>query len=373
MDEVEVPQPEPTTYGWLSNLPLAASAGSVVYKAYEGSKNYNCFTQYALGTVESSVKMAASAVAPVVKRLDKPSKISCAITTLVYGFSFFLVHAVDTYTATKLIQLEEKVPAIKSQPEEVVTYISETKEALTSKVADGRAAVSTRISESKDAVAARINSGKEAVCATISASKEAIVNSRPGVAVSEGKQAIANHLAQGKASLSSTIASGRDAVYTRLQSGAGHLANTRAGAMVGSGVDCTLSATEGWVEYLLPEVQDEKELLAQSAGQQMVGLPLTRCPSEDSPAQAEEGEDPPQASRAERVCTLSRKVKLRMYYHSVSRLHTMQQNCKRTLEQLQQAVDLVSGGYTVGVCHSNGFPFFCTMYCSVASLHDQHV
>lgn len=74
-EEIEVPQPETTTYGWLSSLPLAASAGAAVYNVYEGSKNYNCVTQYALGTVESSVKMAASAVAPVVQKLDKPSKL----------------------------------------------------------------------------------------------------------------------------------------------------------------------------------------------------------------------------------------------------------------------------------------------------------
>lgn len=72
---VEVSQPAGTVGEWLSNLPLAASAGSALSDFYEGSKNYNCITQYALGTVESSVKLAASAVAPVVKTLDKPSKL----------------------------------------------------------------------------------------------------------------------------------------------------------------------------------------------------------------------------------------------------------------------------------------------------------
>lgn len=73
MAEVEVPRPE-TTYGWLSSLPLAASAGAAVCNIYAGSKNYNSVTQYALGTMESSAKRAASAVAPIVKRLDAPSK-----------------------------------------------------------------------------------------------------------------------------------------------------------------------------------------------------------------------------------------------------------------------------------------------------------
>ena len=70
----EVVQPATTVGEWLSSIPLAASAGSAVSNIYEGSKNYNCVTQYALGTVESSIKLAASAISPVVKSLDKPSK-----------------------------------------------------------------------------------------------------------------------------------------------------------------------------------------------------------------------------------------------------------------------------------------------------------
>ena len=74
MTEVEVSHPG-TTYQWLSSLPMAASAGAAVYGLYEGSKNYSCVTQYALGTMESSLKIAASTVAPVVRKLDKPSKL----------------------------------------------------------------------------------------------------------------------------------------------------------------------------------------------------------------------------------------------------------------------------------------------------------
>lgn len=255
-----------------------------------------------------------------------------------YNNLSLIVHAVDSYAASKLVQLEEKVPAIKSQPEEVVAYLTDTKDALANKVAEGRTAISTRITESKDAITGHITSGKDALYSKISASKDAIVNSRPGIAVSESKEAIVCRLSQGKEALGSTIASGRDAVYTKLQSGAEQLANTRAGTLVGSGVDRTLSATENWVEYMLPEVQDEKELLSPCTGDEqkkMAGLPLTRQP------QAEEGEEAPTAGRAERVCTISHKVKLRMYYHSVNKLQAMQQNCKDTLEQLKQTVDLV--------------------------------
>lgn len=74
MTEVEVsPQPV-TTKELLSNNPLAASAGNLVYGWYESSKNFNSLTQYTLGSVESSVKLAASAMAPVLQKMDKPSK-----------------------------------------------------------------------------------------------------------------------------------------------------------------------------------------------------------------------------------------------------------------------------------------------------------
>lgn len=80
--EVEVSKTPPesvavaasSTYDWLSSLPMASSAGSTVYSWYENSKNCCRVSQYALGTVESSVKYAAETAAPLVKRLDGPSK-----------------------------------------------------------------------------------------------------------------------------------------------------------------------------------------------------------------------------------------------------------------------------------------------------------
>lgn len=241
------------------------------------------------------------------------------------------------------------MPAIKSQPDEVVAYLTETKEALANKIVEGQTAISNRISESKETLTDQVTAGKEVIYSKISAGTEAIAKSRPGIAISEGKQAIVCRLVQGKESLGNTVASGRDAVYTKIQAGTEHLANTRAGALVGSGVDRTLSTTEGWVEYLLPEIENEKELM--SGCEKEMGLPLTRSANDDDPAQEDE-EALPVPSRAERVCTLSQKVKLRMYFHSVRKLQVMQQNCKCTLEQLKQAVDLVSSVLVVCMCVS---------------------
>lgn len=235
---------------------------------------------------------------------------------------------------------------MKSQPEEVVTYITESKEALANKIIEGRAAIRTRLSTSKDNLANQLASGKEVVCSKVSAGTEAIVNSRAGVAVSEGKQMITCRLAQGKEAVGNTIASGRDAVYTKVQSGTDYLASTRAGSLVGSGVDRTLTTTENWVEYLLPEIENEKELFECEMKEEdvsMVGLPRTRRFSDDSPAQEEEADvEAPAVGRVDRVYSLSHKVKLRMYFHSMQRLQSMQQNCQTTLLHLKQTVDLVS-------------------------------
>lgn len=71
--EVEVAQPA-STYDWFASIPLASSAGSTVYSWYEGSKKCCRLSQFAIGTVESSVKYAAGTAAPLVKKFDRPSK-----------------------------------------------------------------------------------------------------------------------------------------------------------------------------------------------------------------------------------------------------------------------------------------------------------
>lgn len=325
-----------TTYEWLCTIPMATSAGSAVSSLYETSKNYNSVTQYALGTVETSVKKAASTVAPVVHKLDGP------------------IQAVDSYAASKLVMLGDKVPSLKCEPGEVTNYLSESKESLATRITDGRTAVSTRLTEGKEAVTGTLYSGKEALYSKISAGSEAVANSRAGVLVSEGKQAITTRFVQGKEALGSGVAAGYNAVYSRIQSGAEHLANTRAGVMVGVGVDRVIDASEGLVDYVIPEMENEKELFSELEKEEkrMAGLPLTRQPKDkemaasDDPEQEEEGEGKVEETecevgRVEHVYKISRKMRLRMYYRSMQRLQAMQQNCQATLHQLKDTVDLL--------------------------------
>lgn len=312
--EVEVAQPA-STYDWFASIPLASSAGSAVYSWYEGSKNCCRLSQFAIGTMESSVKYAAGTAAPLVKKFDKPSKfdshfpltkqfITSVLALCPHFVSPAVVHAVDTFAVQQLVKLEQKVPSIKKQPSEVMEMLQ-----------DGRNAVYTHLSEGKQAVYTRI---------------------------SDGKQAISTRLNNGKEAISSTITSGKDALYTHLQSGSEALANTRAGALVGCGVDHTLSATENVVEYLLPPEENEEELLEPEKTEKelMYYIPRTRQSKGEADEEKEgEAENPGRFTRAK---TISRKVKVRVYYRSLRKLHTVQQQCKCALEQLKVHIDLVS-------------------------------
>lgn len=334
-----------STYEWLCSLPMATSAGNAVSNFYEASKNYNAVTQYALETVEGSVKKAASVVSPVVHKLDRPSKFilnTNGFLFLILSFCLKLVQAVDSYTAGKLASLGDKVPALKSEPEDVAKYISDTKESLV-----------TRISDGKTAVAETISSGKDAVCSKISSGADAVANSRAGVMCGQGKKVVTSYYTQGKEALGSRVAAGRDAVYATVQSGAEQLANTKAGVMVGVGFDSTLSATESLVDYLIPEMENEKELFSEIEKEEkrVAGLPLTRQPkdsevevsSDDDPREEEEKDVCSGESRMERAYNISRKMRLRVFYRSMRRLQSVQESCQVTLGQLKNTVDLVSG------------------------------
>ena len=253
------------------------------------------------------------------------------------------VQVVDSFALNQLVKLEEKVPAIKSQPDEVYSYLSESKDALTNRITEQGDAIRNRLNKSKEAIGDCLSSSRDVVYSKLQSGGEMVANSRAGVLVGEGKQALSIRITQGKDYFSSTLASGRDAVYTKTQSGAEALANTRAGAMVGSGVDTTLSATEGWVDYLLPPEKNELELLDEDeTGTELKEKMNATVEGEEEASKDKQVEVAAPPSRVQRVKVISRKVKVRMYYRSLRKLGNIQQQCKSTLEQLRATVDLVS-------------------------------
>ena len=291
-------------------------------------------------------------------------------TLCAYIFYQPTVQAVDSFTVKQLVKLEEKVPAIKSQPDEVVTYLTESKDAISDRITKTKDSLNGRIANGRDAISTKVACGKDAVYTRIQTGSDAIANSRAGILVSDGKQALTTGLSKGKDTISSTLASGRDVVYVKVQNGAEAIANTRAGVLVGSGVDRTLSATESVIDYLLPPEENEKELLSEyekvKEDVEMTTISTEQVetpePSETEIIEEEEEEEEEQEEeeekegvvvvecspgRVQRVRTLSRKVKLRMYYRSMRRLYGVQQQCKSTLEQLRTTVDVVSSGIVV--------------------------
>ena len=308
-------EPGPSsTYEWLASVPVLSSAGSTVYGWYEGSKNYTRASKYALDSVESSVKYVAGTAATVVKRPSKCIKYACVSFSL-EGVVFVccvefvrlslsrLVTAVDSFAVKQLVKLEEKVPAIKTETGDVLEALGEQK-----------TAVCSRFSSGKDAITTRLVTGKEAV--------------------------------------TTTIQGGKDTLVGYLHAGSEAIANTRPGCLVGSGVNRTLQVTENIVDYLLPEQEEEKERASVDAEEKEVKVE-EKVTSEvkgesngeevDGEGEEEEEEEAKGGeSKVTRVKNLSRKVKLHVYYRTLRRLDTVQQQCKSTLEQLKMNLDLVS-------------------------------
>lgn len=208
-----------------------------------------------------------------------------------------LVTAVDTFAVKQLVKLEEKVPAIKTETGEVLEALGERKDAVYS-------------------------------------------------CVSSGKQAVTARLANGKEAISTSIQSGKDALYTRIQAGSEAIANTRAGCLVGSGVNCTLQATEKIVDYLLPEEEGKVSVSFDAEKEEAKVEQKCSEAKDDSSGEESEGEEEEKTSesRVARVKNLSRKVKRRIYYRTLRRLDSVQVQCKAALEQLKMHIDLVSCG-----------------------------
>ena len=248
---------------------------------------------------------------------------------------------VDSYAAGKLVNLGAKVPALKCEPREVVTYLSEGRKNLAIKITESQTAISTSLLNGKKVVTGRFYSCKEALCSKISAVSEAISNSRVSVLVGEVKEAVSIRFVQGKETLGSGVTAGQNAIQSRIQSGAECLANTRAGVMIGAGIDYTLEATECWVKYHIPELDNEMELFFEQEGKRKSGFPVSVTDADleeevnDSPVKCE-------MNRVEHACVIFRKIKLRICYRFMQRLQAMQHYCKTTLQQLKGNVDLVS-------------------------------
>ena len=131
------------------------------------------------------------------------------------------------------------------------------------------------------------------------------------------------------------------------------MANSGPGCLVGSGVNRTLQVTENIVDYLLPEPKEEEGVAYDSEKDEVKfqakddldgDVSSDEEEDEEEEEEEEEGKEEEEGggeSNVEKVKSLSRKVKRRVYYRTLRRLDSVQQQCKATLEQLKTHVYLV--------------------------------
>ena len=197
--------------------------------------------------------------------------------------------AVDSFAVKQLVKLEEKVPAIKTEMEDVLEALDEQKKA-----------VYTRISNGKDAVTTRLATGKDALINRLHAGTEAVTNSGPA-----------------------------------------HL--------VSSGVNRTLQATENIVDYILPEKPEDATSGKEKETELKVSGEAEDSSDEEEEEEGEKGEKGKDETSAERVKNISRKVMVRVYYRTLRRLDTVQEQCRTTLEHLKTNIDLVSHKFSLNL------------------------
>uniref|UniRef100_F6XA25 Perilipin n=1 Tax=Equus caballus TaxID=9796 RepID=F6XA25_HORSE len=191
------------------------------------------------------------------------------------------IASASEYAHRGLDKLEESLPILQQETGKV---LADTKELVSSKVSGAREAVSS----AKDMVATRVT---EAVDATRGA-----------------------------------VQSGVDMTKSVVTSGVQSVLGSRVGQMVLSGVDTVLGKSEEWVDNHLPMTDAELARLATS---------LDGC--DIAPVQQQRQ----QQTYYVRLGSLSERLRMRAYEHSLGKLRAARLGAQETLQQLAQALSLV--------------------------------
>uniref|UniRef100_A0A9L0RZF1 Perilipin n=1 Tax=Equus caballus TaxID=9796 RepID=A0A9L0RZF1_HORSE len=190
------------------------------------------------------------------------------------------IASASEYAHRGLDKLEESLPILQQETGKV---LADTKELVSSKVSGAREAVSS----AKDMVATRVT---EAVDATRGA-----------------------------------VQSGVDMTKSVVTSGVQSVLGSRVGQMVLSGVDTVLGKSEEWVDNHLPMTDAELARLATS---------LDGC--DIAPVQQQRQ----QQTYYVRLGSLSERLRMRAYEHSLGKLRAARLGAQETLQQLAQALSL---------------------------------
>ncbi|XP_003384104.1 PREDICTED: uncharacterized protein LOC100632108 [Amphimedon queenslandica] len=154
---------------------------------------------------------------------------------------------------------------------------------------------------------------------------------------------------------SEIMSEGKQVVTTAISDGQEYLSNTRAGAIIGYGVDKTLNITEGLVDSILPPENDDEEASEEKTEceepESSVAAPVKKTKKswfglrkrkqvvvkEDPEPKPEPEPVEVTASRSERAYNISYAI----YYRSVVKLHSLQQQVFVSLQRLKTSLNLL--------------------------------
>ncbi|XP_048354794.1 perilipin-3-like [Sphaerodactylus townsendi] len=195
------------------------------------------------------------------------------------------ISSANAYACQGLDKLEEKLPILQQPTDKI---FSDTKELVTSTV----------------------SGAKDAINHTVTGARDAVTSTVTGV-VGKTKEAVQGGMEMTRSAVAASV----NTVMT-----------SSVGQMVTSGVDTMLEKSESLVDHYLPITEKELTELATS----MEGFDIATVEEQQA-----------QRSYFVRLGSLSSKVRLRAYQHSLGKLRDAKQGTQDALSQLSQTIELI--------------------------------
>ncbi|NXP28822.1 PLIN3 protein, partial [Scytalopus superciliaris] len=192
---------------------------------------------------------------------------------------------VNEYACKGLDQLEETLPFLQQPADKV-------------------------ISDTKQLVSTKVTSAMDAACEAAQGAKDLVAN-KVTEAVDLTKGAVQDGVEKTKSVVTSTVSTALDAALSQAVAG---------------GVESVLGMSEDLVDHFLPMTEEELGKLATTV--EGVGMVSVE-------------EQKQQQSYFVRLGSLSSRVRLRAYQHSLNKLHCIRQSTQDTLSRLQMAMKLI--------------------------------
>ncbi|NWR89099.1 PLIN3 protein, partial [Furnarius figulus] len=193
---------------------------------------------------------------------------------------------VNEYACKGLDQLEENLPFLQQPADKV-------------------------ISDTKQLVSTKVTSAMDAACEAREAGAKELVTNKVTEAVDLTKGAVQDGVEKTKSVVTSTVSTALDAALSQAVAG---------------GVESVLGMSEDLVDHFLPMTEEELGRLATTV--EGVGLVSVE-------------EQRQQRSYFVRLGSLSSRVRLRAYQHSLNKLQCIRQSTQDTLSRLQMAIKLI--------------------------------